>query len=118
VGLLGLVVSASLVAYVWHSALTRGRYSMMAAIMGPMTLVIALAAIVHGDALSLARVTPRLRIYGIVGSLCSTLNLYHLGFFTHENTIASAFAIGLPVVMIGLWLLPARVLEAYSPPRD
>ena len=118
VGAFGLIVSVGLVAYVWQSALTRGRYSLGSAAMGPMLAVLALAVVVHGDTLSVTRVSSRLRIYGIVGSLCSVVNLYHLGFFSHEDTIGRAFEVGLPVLMIGAWLLPRRVLEAYSPPED
>ena len=118
VGAFGLIVGVGLVAWVWQSALTRGRYSLGPAAIGPMLAVLALAVVVHGDHAVLH--TCELAPPNLWDRRLVVLRREPLPprVFSHEDTIGRAFEVGFSVLMIGAWLLPRRVLEPYSPPED
>jgi len=112
-GALCLVGGIVLTAIVWHSVLTRGRYDVKAAAVGPILIVVAVGFLIHGDAMPPTRATMRLRIYGVLGSVCALVQLHYFGFF--EKGLVE---IGVGALLIGVWLLPAQVFEQRGKPAE
>ena len=106
-GIICLLAGIGLTALVWHGAVTRGRYDIKAATIGPILMALGIGFLIHGAAMPPNRATPLLRIYGFGGSLIALAQLAWFGFF--EKGLVE---IGLGALLVVIWLLPSRFFES------
>ena len=84
------------------------RASQMATCVGPIAIVLGVGMAIHGSAMPINRITLRTRIWGIVGSAVSVLNLWTVGYFDPTTAGRQAARFAIPIAMLIAWLLPAR----------
>jgi hypothetical protein len=128
-GLVLMASGAGLTALAWFDALHEGRYSVKAALLGPLAIVLGIGTLVHS---SLGQgVTRRLaghgggtqsadeiwltRAYGFGGQVAATLNLYFLGYFADAGKAKLLFMF----LTFLVWFLPAKMfamLAGEKPP--
>jgi hypothetical protein len=68
-----LLVGGGATWYVWHSALTEGVYGIKMAVIGAMVIPLGIGFLIHGERLPRFRVTPLMRVYGILGAIAAAI---------------------------------------------
>ena len=80
----------------------------MAAVIGPLGLVLAVGMAVHGVAMPTTRISRPARIWGIAGSLAGCVNLWSLGYFAQGGGAGRIVRMLMPLALVVAWFLPDR----------
>ena len=115
IGLLCTCMGAGLSWWAWTSAMSKGQYSLKAALVGPTCLGLGLGLLIHGKGIPTSGATVLTRVYGFAGGLGAIALLCSLGYFeqVRKSHALSIIELGLPFVMLVIWFLPSRM---YGPP--
>ena len=80
----------------------------MAAFIGPLGLVLAVGMAVHGVAMPTTRISRPARMWGVVGSLAGSVNLWSLGYFSQGGGAGRTVRMLMPLALVVAWFLPDR----------
>lgn len=109
-----LLVCGSALTYLSHRwGLGKSPMGIIVTVAGPLAVVLGLGTAIHGRAMPPTHITLPARVWGIIGSVAGSINLWWLGFFKHEGSLASIRWF-MPVVLIVAWLLPHRFYRGHS----
>jgi hypothetical protein len=113
-----LLVSGTALTYLSHRWGLGGRpMHILGAAAGPIALILGLGTAIHGRAMPPTHITLPARIWGLLGSIAGSINLWWLGFFQRQGS-ANRAAWLLPVALIVAWLLPERFYRGHSHASD
>ena len=91
----------------------------LAAVIGPLGLVLAVGMAVHGVAMPTTRISRPARIWGLAGSLAGSVNLWSLGYFAQGGGAGRAVRMLMPLALVVAWFLPDRFFgEDATPERS
>ena len=92
--------------------------SQMAAFLGPVGIVLGFGMAIHGTAMPVNRITTLTRLWGLAGSGAALVNLWLVGYFTQGGAGVRATKWLVPMVLVVVWLLPARFYGEEHPGAD
>ena len=109
-----LLLCGSALTYLSHRwGLGGSPLHILGAAAGPMAMVLGVGNAIHGRAMPPTHITVPARIWGLLGSIAGSLNLWWLGFFQRSGSVGRAAWL-LPVALIVAWLLPRRFYRGHS----
>jgi hypothetical protein len=110
VGLLLVGIGVGLGNWTWYSAHHQSQYSLKAAIVGPMALVLGLGMLVHGAGIPTTGATLLTRIYGFAGTVAALGLLHYLGYFNQpgHGSTERLLESGPLLLLLFIWFLPSR----------
>lgn len=109
-----LLVCGSILTYLSHRwGPGRSPMTTIAAAAGPLAIVLGIGNAIHGRAMPPTHITLPARIWGLLGSIVGSLNLWWLGFF-HRQGSAGRAAWLMPLALVVAWLLPSRFYRGHS----
>lgn len=85
----------------------------LAAAAGPLAIVLGVGNAIHGRAMPPTHITLPARVWGVLGSIAGSINLWSLGFFQRQGSTGRAAWL-MPVALIVAWLLPRRFYRGHS----
>jgi hypothetical protein len=80
---------------------------------GPLAIVLGIGTAIHGRAMPPTHITLPARVWGLLGSIAGSINLWWLGFFQRQGSTGRAAWL-MPVALIAAWLLPRRFYRGHS----
>ena len=108
-----LVCGSALTFLSYRWGLGRSPMSILAAAAGPLAIVLGIGNAIHGRAMPPTHITLPARIWGLLGSVAGSLNLWWLGFFERQGSGGRAAWL-MPLALVVAWLLPGRFYRGHS----
>ena len=91
-----------------HRGVGSDLLSQLAAMAGPMGLVLGIGMAIHGRAMPPTHITTPARLWGILGSVAAVVNFWTLQYFEQGGRLGRPLRLLVPVALVVAWLLPKR----------